>query len=289
MDRAIKFNKIYLIHSIPDGEYSLTNQLESRILPEIQSLAPHIRFESFHINTAEDLNDILDTIANEIRTGDTLPLIQFDMHGGEGFFLTSTHSVINFDDISEKLSEINRLSRFNLLLFIVSCEGASFIAEIMPSRPSPCWGIVSSTRPFVNVDASNFIDVYRKIAAEERGWSIIDTLNDEVSKDTRFSVFTGEEIFKTVFKFYIRQYTSDPQTSERAASMQAKRSRGYADIDEYMKDKNTLADTDLAFNHCKKIFFMFDDIPENIVRFPLMVHDIYDVPIIGAPSPNEQE
>jgi len=204
VDRAIKFNKIYLIHSLPNGEYSLTNQLESRVLPEIQSLATHIKFESFHINTTEDLINVLVYIADETRTGDVLPLIQFDMHGSEGYFITSTHSVINFYDISEKLSEINRLSRFNLLLFIVACEGASFIAEIMPTKPSPCWGIVSSTRPFINVDASNFVDVYRKIAAEEREWSIIDTLNDEVSKETHFSAFTCEEIFKTVFKLYVK-------------------------------------------------------------------------------------
>lgn len=211
------------------------------------------------------------------------------MHGTEGFFLTSTYSVIYFDDISEKLSEINRLSRFNLLLFIVSCEGASFIAEIMPTKPSPCWGIVSSTRPFINVDASNFVDVYRKIAAEEREWSIIDTLNDEVSKDTHFSVFTSEVIFKKIFNLYIKNYTNDLQTSKRAASMQEKRGRGYADMAEYMKDKNLLADTALAFDHCKRIFFMFDDIPENIVRFPLIVHDIYDVPIIGAQNQGDDK
>ena len=289
MDRAIKFNKIYLIHSIPNGEYSLTRQLETRVLPEIQGFSTHIKFDSFECNTAEDINDVLDVITEETRTSGILPLIQFDMHGTEGYFQTKVGIRIYFKDISYKISIINRLSRFNLLLLIVACEGASFIAEIMPTKPSPCWGIVSSTRPFLNVDASNFIDVYRKVAAEEREWSTIDTLNNEVSKGTRFSVFTSEEIFKKAFKFYIEYHTGDAEITSRSASIQEKKGRGYAVLTEYIRDKGAIADINSAFNDCKRIFFMVDDLPENAVRFPLIVHDIYDVPTIGVSDQDDNQ
>lgn len=283
-DRSIKFNKIYLLHSLQDDDYNLTSALTSRVLPELQAAASHIQYAAFETNSLDQMNAALEIIEDETRSGGTLPLIQFDMHGASEYFITKSWECIMFEDISPKLESINRLSRFNLLLFIVSCEGATFISQIVPSKPSPCWGIVSSTKQFVSADASNFIEVYKKAISEERGWHFVDVLNDEVSGGTTFSVFSAEEIFKTTFKMYIKEYTGEEQLSQRACSMQETLGRGYFDVAEFSLHKDMLLDVESSFNKCKRTFFMIDEFPENAERFPLIVHDIYNPPIIGVPS-----
>ncbi|MHC1789904.1 hypothetical protein [Solidesulfovibrio sp.] len=289
MNVAVKFNKIYFLHSLKDNGYNLTRHIISHELPELQEKVPHISFKEFETNSLEEMNAALDFIAYEVKSGDSLPLLQFDMHGWEGHFLTKSHDVISFEDIAEKLSDINRLSKFNLLLFIASCEGGSFISEINPTKPSPCWGVVSSTQKFKECDASNFIEVYKKAIFEERDWRFVDVLNDGVSPGTVFSVFSAENIFKTVFRMYIENYMGEENIFQRAASIQSARGRGYIDIGELSRMQKTLSDIETPFYQYKKTFFMYDDMPENAKRFPLIVHDIYDVPIIGAPDPNNQE
>jgi hypothetical protein len=284
MGASITFNKIFLLHSLQKEEYRLTDKLELQAFPELQRQRENFQFVSYETNSHEQMNHALDVITEEAKKSEMLPLIQFDMHGTTESFLTKDFEPILFEDIYSKLAVINKLSRFNLLLVIVSCEGASFISQMLPTRPSPCWGIIGSSKNFVNVEASNFVEMYEKVLHEERGWRVTDILNDGISKTTRFTTFAAEEIFKTIFKMYIENYAGEQKATERAASIQDSLGRGYTDLAEFSKIKENLLDLESQFDKCKRIFFMIDEIPENARRFPLIVHDIYDVPLIGGAS-----
>lgn len=206
--KSIKFNKVYLLHSLRNSDYNLTRQLATREFPSIQRKNSNFTWETLETNNFDQMDEALAHILHETKHNGILPLIQFDIHGFKEHFITNTHDCINFDDIYEKVSAINLASKFNLLLFILSCNGATFLSQIYPLKPSPCWGFISSSKEFIATDASNFIEAYANIFSGKTGWRFIDALNEGTSTHEAFSIYSAEEIFRRIFLHYISSYTS---------------------------------------------------------------------------------
>ena len=105
-------------------------------------------------------------------------------------------------------------------------------------------------------------------------------LNDGIPEERKFILFAAEEIFKLIFKLYSNTYAEPKKRNQWAAEIQSKITPGYIDLKDYENTSNTLKDFESLFEKCKKIFFMFDTIPENKIKYDMNYYEIFDPPII---------
>ena len=71
--------------------------------------------------TKAELLEVLEKIRNEALNG-ILPMIHFECHGCEDGLVTASGELVEWDEIREILIEINRSTKLNLMIVIVTCS-----------------------------------------------------------------------------------------------------------------------------------------------------------------------
>jgi hypothetical protein len=271
---------------MPDSELqtSLVLRLKNKIFPEIKTKNDKFNFYSIEVGCQQDIECAFQFIIDNMYKNREIPLIHFDFHGHEYGFKTKTKGCIFFDDITEKLSIINKISRFNLLIISSSCNGAALVSQLYPTNPSPCWGLIGSKGEILGAETRTIIDFYKKVLVTPDEKLYLDLLNDGIPADRHFAIFTAEQMFKVVFKKYIEKFCQSSEIRNRALDMQRQLRRGFIDLTLHENFKEGLENSEPYFEKFKRIFFMFDDISENVERFTMNFYEIFDPVILPSRS-----
>ena len=215
----------------------------------------------------------LEYIAADVRLRRLAPVLQIEAHGsGEGLYLTSDECV-TWSDLKGPLTEINVLSRLNLLVLVGACDGADLTKIIQPSDRAPVWGLIGPLRV---VTAGEIEDAhtafYRTLFSTGDGGPAWRAMNAAIEKaDSPFQFISAEFMFREVMRTYFTKLCSKEALAQRMDRLvETMKSDGVPQqalpvFAAMLRER--LLDHPSFFDRLKERFFHQDLCPEHAARF----------------------
>jgi hypothetical protein len=145
---AFRFNKIWVIESLPENEKQTGTILYDDLLSRKSLQFPQLQTEIAQVNTLAELVALLQQIKDDVYGKAHLPFLHFEIHGSkEGLVLASLES-ITWAELAGLIRPINIDTRNNVMVTTAVCWGGVAFTEIDPTMPSPFAGIIG---PFAKV------------------------------------------------------------------------------------------------------------------------------------------
>lgn len=130
-------NSVIWISSLPDNEMGATNRMVASV--EAHSKELEFGFQHVPIKHREQLDGLLDELAQRSRQHNMKPLIHFDTHGNSdcGLYIDGEDAFYDWNNLSEKLRSINTGTGNNLAVVGATCYGLHAIKPISLTTPTP--------------------------------------------------------------------------------------------------------------------------------------------------------
>lgn len=269
-----KFNRIYIIESLPVNEKQTGTELYKDLIRWKVQKYPELKSDIFHPDDKKDWVRMIDKIRNECAVGSVVPVLHFEMHGNSnlnGLVLKSGESV-DWEELYHELVEINILTKNNLFITMAVCHGAYFKIAMHIDRPVPFYGLIGSFEEIYLCDFPiRYNDFYEEFLSSLNlnvAYKKLIEANPSMSTEYRF--ISAEETFQRVYKDYINNNCTEEALKERALqnmplSKYPSRREKRGAIREFKK-KYEVTKNKFYREHCQT-FFMLDKYPENRERF----------------------
>ena len=141
MPVTLLMHKIIIIESLPEGHrktgYDLEDYLDTQLRNEIEH---QLEIVFKRVEDKKSLFKLLDDITEQLKKDGKIPVLQLDTHGGVDGIELSNGEQIRWKELRPIFTEINRVSRCNLLLVFSMCDGAHFLSELakIAGQRCPC-------------------------------------------------------------------------------------------------------------------------------------------------------
>ena len=207
---VFRFNKIYIIESLADDEIKTGKYLYEDLFHHNDKNNEY-GFEYQTIKNAYGLKIYLELILFEIKSKSLLPIIHFEMHGGNEGIQLSSGEIIQWNDVAVILQKINIELKNKLVVVFALCYGINFLSvfgDFVNSR-APFAGLLS-TADYLLVDEiqKGFIKFYKGILETRNGNEAIKTLNEIITEENRhYSFLSCRWLFKQSFIEYLKLCT----------------------------------------------------------------------------------
>jgi hypothetical protein len=277
---TIRFDSIVIIESLRINDIPTGTQLFYQVLqPWAQTHGPfHVELRS--ANSRSAFLAILDAIRSDFFVKGHCPLIHIEAHGDENGLELGNGETIDWEELRDRFTDLNRLSRFNLVIFMAMCCGWWFSRTLTPMKPSPCWGVIGPTE---TVDEAPLLDAasafYTELLTSLNAWKAVATMNQQAPANTwTYLLESAEVMYGRVCATYTRHNAAPEEIEARIDDIVAEvvRRSGYnlavahsARVDA----RRLLSNPKDVYVHFYRSFFMLDDIPENSGRFTLSYED----------------
>lgn len=202
-----KFNKVYVIESLPENEMKTGKSLYEEFFHH-NVIDKGYGFEYQPIKNADGLMTFLEKVFGEIKDKDLFPILHFEMHGGNEGLLLGSGEIVQWNDLAVRLQKLNIELKNKLVVVFALCYGMHFLSafyEFMNSR-TPFAGLVASA-DYVKVGEIKygFQKFYKKILETKNGNDAIKGLNAFISEeDRRYSFLSCRWLFKKAFVQYLK-------------------------------------------------------------------------------------
>ena len=264
------FRTIWVIESLPEGEYRTGKELREDVLYYLQIKDPGLYVEFVEVEGRTDLFVALATVKSTIERTGQVPLLHLETHGAvEGLSLKSGEFV-RYDDLFLPLREMNILVQNNLFVVVAACSGAHLIQIINPSARSPVWGFCG---PSKEVTAQ---DIFRGYKAFYKEAVTTGDMNRALSQlkaaiphcADLFHIWNSEYLFLHAFRRYLTDWCSPQAIDRRTDAIIAKSKADLGDAPnwrEYERNIRTRLGTEEGqrreFDRLKRHFFFHDLYP----------------------------
>jgi hypothetical protein len=120
---VIDFNSVYVIESLPDGDFKTGQDLyDSIVFPE------SVRLEGLHTEfavakTKDELARRLALISRNAKLGNHKPIIHIEAHGTDDGIALADGSVMDWRTLIPFYGDINQSCKMNLIVVAISCMG----------------------------------------------------------------------------------------------------------------------------------------------------------------------
>lgn len=256
------FGGVRVIQALPDGERPTAHQLYDGVLLPIsyQNQSVHVAFE--RLSSAAEFLKYLTEIGMDVGKAGRKPILHIEAHGCKRGLVMPNGDLVPWAIMAELLTEINRLTKFNLLLVLGACSGAHFVETLLPTKPAPVWALIG---PQENVIDSDLLDSYRVFYGELLnhfdGTKALQATMEGVPGGVRnFGLYTAAFVFRVAFQCLVTHATNS----------EAVRVRSERQVCKILAEHPELLQ---IFDECRATYFMFDKIPGNQKRFALTLAD----------------
>jgi hypothetical protein len=278
---VFRFNRLFVVESLPDGELSTGKMLIEDINPLITASSIKFKIELKQVATRRDLFNFFQDVAVAARQSNLLPMMHWEIHGNEdktGIVLRSGECV-SWLEMKPILTEINVAVRNNLLITLAVCSGAHLIFIVWPWDRAPVFGLVGPVQA-VTTEAvmDGYSAYYKELFSSFDANAAWNELNNSV--DHPYDVFDFlycEYLFREVYKQYLSEYNA-----KEAAARLSERLKDYPVWKEFHPRarqrriiKETKELTRPMFEKYREKFFMYDLHPENRNRFEVHYEEIF--------------
>lgn len=268
------FKTIWLLESLPDGEYHTGRELYRTVLLPRRRENPGLLVEFVDIPNRKALFRALKKIRSTLASTGQVPLIHLETHGDEKGMSLKSGEFVRYEEICPVLRTINVLAQNNLFVVVAACNGAylSFILSNNLTDPCPFWGVCG---PSVEISAGDIIDgyaaFYHKALDSADMNAAINRLKEAIPRHAdKFNIWNSEFLFLLAFRHYLQAYCSSAAIDQRTEAMVKK---AKADLGEaldagkckrYVRERLGTEDGQRRdFERMRESFFMHDIYPKN--------------------------
>ena len=275
MKGTCRFNTIYLISSVPQGELNVAKRLEESAINETIILNPRLSVEIKEVPGKQELFAELESIA--ANTPKIMPLIHLDLHGNKDQFLCANGDIVNWAELGEKLRAINVACGLNLFVAVSACSGgySSLCTQLV--SPAPFFALCG---PLEDISAGDLLDDY------ERFYRTLHSTGDcdkaiEALNERQSGLYLGVPamyLFRLGWSHYTATYCSGEllrQRIERVVTSSLEIGFSKSNVSQLRKQaRSFIKNPSRSFEKARDAYFMYDRHPENRIRFPFKYSDL---------------
>jgi hypothetical protein len=270
--RSIRFNSLYIVQFLGPRDTEKTGeQLHSYLEPFCRDAEINLGY--LDVSTSTEFLAALVEIVEHVRKDGWGPLLHIETHAHESGLGASRTEVLPWSAITAPLTELNRLSRMNLLVTMAACHGLNLVRTLHPGDEAPLWGVLGPDNQVMPSDIRNgFRAFYRTLITSLDLKLALDELRNADSSWPETWKFQNAELFLAhLFGEYLEKHATDDELARREdAIVKALGTCGFGDSPALRSSIRTAyRDDSRTFDHLKRRFLMLYRFPENESRFPL--------------------
>ncbi|OGV14128.1 MAG: hypothetical protein C4517_07615 [Stygiobacter sp.] len=276
-----KFNKVYIIESLPENEMKTGKSLYEEFFHH-NDVDNRYDFEYQSIKNANGFKTFLEIVFSEIKDKGVFPIIHFEMHGGKEGLRLSSSEVIQWKDLAFRLLKMNIELKNKLVVVFALCYGVHFLSafyEFMDFR-TPFAGLIAST-DYVKAGEIKygFQKFYKMILETKNGNDAIKGLNELINEeDRRYSFLSCRWLFKEAFVQYLKLCSAKERnkrteriiTKIKSTNPNAEITKIRKELKEYLHKNNQ----EKYFITARDKFLMYDLDGSNKSLFAIEYHEI---------------
>lgn len=283
-DHKIYFDTVHIIESLRPGDCPTGR----RLFEVLETLAakPAVTARFWSVQSRAEFLEKLRSIARDSRADGHFPLLHIEAHGSSQGIQVRSGECLSWSEFKGELTTINEISRLNLLVILVACEGAHLLSIIQPTDRAPVLALIGPNRIVTEDEIERAsLAFYRTLFGANDGAAAWRAMNDAVSPGRlTFPVFTAEYVLRYVMNSYLQiQCTEEALNSrQRMIELQLERDgmpkwdivRGGERFRQYQRDHRS------RFAEIKNHFLFCDLYPENDTRFAVSFEDCLKNPSV---------
>lgn len=273
---TVRFNSVYVIESLPDGELKTGRDLyDSIVFPASQKL-DGVYTEFLRAYTRQDFARHLAEIKRGAALGNHHPIIHIEAHGSQDGIAMADGTEMKWKTLIPLFGDINQTCRMNLIVVAISCMGWNLTTSLIPSDRAPVNMVIG---PVGVMRAGELLQATRRFYATL--FSRLD-VNDALSAMNdgqsygkwRIKPGLAEILFCRVFRQYISELTTPEILQQREDEIVAQ-VVGTESVDPQQLDRlrtsirHDLRDSRQLYDRFRRTFLMMDLFPEDAERFGL--------------------
>jgi hypothetical protein len=276
------FDSIHIIESLRQTDLRTGSELVTNVLqPIVASKKLNIRVELHAPTTKDQFVHTLWKIAAESRDRGSSPILHIEVHGGESGIQVSSCECISWTELKTALTEINTVSRLNLLVVMAACKGAHLVRILWPTDRAPVWALIGPTEDITEENVhTDFTSFYNEFLTKFDGRAALEALNQQKvgGGAWRYLYYPTRYFFRSVYHEYLLELTSETALSQRkdrivAEILESRPALSHHEASIRASIQGALRDHQTHFEQMKNHFFMFDLYPDNRDRFPLTLEE----------------
>ena len=257
-----------------------TELYESVIAPLSYGAVPIVQARHHAIGDRAHLFEVLEDIRERCINQGIYPIVHIEAHGNRYGLRLASAERVEWLELLDALTGINRACELNLLVAMSACWGADISRILHPNHPAPFWGTVG---PAEKIKAGALLDsfsaFYRSYLTDFDGKKAIDAMRGADPNESRKMGFRNAEVmFRQIFFEFIARYSHGARLQERIG-------RVYGWISEYdpgVSKRETevrawieqrLLEHRVHFERYKIEYFMYELFPKNKTRFDPQYED----------------
>lgn len=279
--QTISIGRIEFLSSLPADQMQTARRVHEEVNDAVFSEEAPIEVNFSEVLTRARFFETLTELAAQADRDGKGIVLQIDAHGatdGSGIVLASNELVI-WEELRTPSTELNRVTRMNLMVVLSLCHGAHFVAQMEPTDRAPFWALVGPTGEVcAGLLADGLTAFYRTWIKTKDGDKAVAELNKYTRPgDPEFYFTTAEKFFGAVYRKYLQTFSTDAKTiADQARSLHRKwKKQGIKEIPSVGNIKRNLKSGHRDFfAESKRKFFMIDLFPDNSGRFGIELSDI---------------
>jgi hypothetical protein len=231
--------KVYILESLRRGD-SKTGQLMKDFL-----IKEGINQEFFRVATVDELNEALESVANDISKNTEQPFIHFDCHSnqdGIGVIGDTSETLVEWKDIRQMFRDVYINSGKKSVLSMSCCEGFYVSKLVAHNNPSPFDHVCGSIEKISFQDSFDVFSRMYKLVSQGKDvfQACVEVSNLPELKHVKFLGVNSFTLFKIAIDGYI-----DQNCNKEALEKQKKRA-----IQSIISEKGTI-------NHVQKAYLNY--------------------------------
>lgn len=264
------FNRVAIVESLDEADpHKSGTELHAYLDAYVNDNNIPSHIELYPCASANEFEALLKRFAREAALGDT-PIVHIECHGDEKTGLHfSNGSELGWNRLTTALVELNRATRFNLLVVLAACFGAQFLKhQITLKQPAPFWGFVGPSETTNSSELiRNFRDFYRDLLSGLNLNTSFSTLRLARLDEGQFLARPAESLFLMGFEHFVTQHCTPAAFEARVLSAYQKRMQTAPALPlEEVRQRMRAAHRHVLERFADS-YFMTKDFPENMDRF----------------------
>jgi hypothetical protein len=276
---SFKFDGVVVLDLLPPQEDPQTAQwlFDTVLTPLASEHGLNVAINKVGART--DLYAGLASVLAAAEKAGQAPILHIEAHGTPEGIQLPNRDLVTWTEIRSLLTDINRGCRMNLLAVMAMCHGRHLVSQLVPTDPSPVWGLVGPTNQIFPCRLQEGLSAfYQELFGELDGRSAVEAMNARhKTGQWDLTIDIAELVFCRVFREYVRSCTPDELSARVSTQVENIARQSNYDIRVSMHARALLteriADHAMAFETFRHGFLMLDLFPENAARFTLGYDD----------------
>jgi hypothetical protein len=207
----LRFNAIYIIESLPEGDFKSGEALYDNIVyPRVSQKLDGAYTQFSRVDNKRQLHAKLREIDRAARVGNHQPIIHFEAHGFDRGIELADGALVEWSAIKPRLASINEACKMNLIVVAMACQGWNLMYSLMPSERAPLNMLIA---PSEVITAGEIFEATRRfydgLVAHLDLNEALQAMNEGLDyPQWRMKPGTAEILFCRVFRVHVEAQTA---------------------------------------------------------------------------------